>query len=75
VIVRFKEKRGDVFVFDGGCAGSEFTLECLGDSVYNFKGFISITPILEIIVCGVANYSDIQTAVNLMQLLIKEGLV
>ena len=73
--MKFKERRGNVFVFDGGYDSEELELEYLGDHVYNFKGFISITPSLEIIVCGVANYKDIQTAVSLMTILKDEGLV
>ena len=71
--MKFKEKRGNTFVFDGGYDLDELELEYLGDQMFNFKGFISVSVEMEVVVCGVAHYKDIQTAVNLMQILINEG--
>jgi len=78
--MKFKEKRGNVFVFDGGYAGGE--LELVQDS-YGFFNFNDVTItekqgkfcIARNGVYGFMSYQDIQTAVNLMQILIDEGLV
>jgi len=80
--MKFKEQRGNVFVFDGGYAGGELKLlkcqekdEELGlvfkyrHILISFSGHINTESI------GFARHSDIQTAVNLMQILIEEGLV
>ena len=79
--MKFKEKRGNTFVFDGGYAGEELELEYLGYSstmgeMRKYKHVI-VTPSLHISkdVDSFIEFSDIQTAVNLMQILIKEGLV
>ena len=73
MIVKFKEKNGDVFVFDGGYAGSE--LELTGSNgCYKYKN-IHININMNIWCFDIMKYQDIQTAVNLVQILIKEGLV
>ena len=77
--MKFKEKRGNVFVFDGGYAGGE--LEVLSTSLDNvitgiiYKGVV-VWKDMDIDTCGkIITYKDIQTAVNLMQILINEGVV
>jgi hypothetical protein len=75
--MKFKEKRGNTFIFDGGYAGEELELTYTGGGWYEFKG-LSISKQLVIDLedlCGVSGYRRIQTAVNLMQILIDEGLV
>ena len=77
--MKFKEQRGNVFVFDGGYAGGELELK------QDFYGGMICFFYKEVILFGdfhiktmigeSAPYRDIQTAVNLMQILIKEGLV
>ena len=71
--MNFKEKRGNVFVFDNGselenrgCTKAWFWYGNVGVNRY-----MAITLIEDVFV----PYEDIQTAVNLMQILIKEGLV
>lgn len=79
--MKFKEQKGNVFVFDGGSAGGE--LELLEYNKYDglfyiFMGNIMMTKQLEVGFVedrSSAKFSDIQTAVNLMQILIEEGLV
>lgn len=75
--MKFKEKRGDVFVFDGGYAGGELELERQGGKMSLFFRFkdVYIKQNLEINTEFTSTYQDIQTAVNLVQILIKEGLV
>ena len=71
--MKFKEQRGDVFVFDGGYAGGE--LELVGShGCYKFKN-IHININMNIWCFDIMKHQDIQTAVNLMQILIDEGLV
>lgn len=77
--MKFKEKRGNVFVFDGGYAGGELELiqrGCTG--AFFWFGNLAVTKNLGISIAeDMINvpYRDIQTAVNLMQILIDEGLV
>lgn len=68
--MKFKEQRGNVFVFDFG-----FKLEKHPwlDKYY-CKG-VWITKGLNISLDAPSHINDIQTAVNLMQILIDEGLV
>ena len=77
--MKFKEKRGNVFVFNGGYAGGE--LEVLSTKLdgvmkgITHKGVV-VWKDMDIDTLGdIVPYQDIQTAVNLMQILIKEGLV
>jgi hypothetical protein len=71
--MKFKEKRGNVFVFDGGYTGEE--LELVGShGVYRYNT-IHLNEKMHIWCFGIMSYQDIQTAVNLMQILINEGLV
>ena len=68
--MKFKEKRGNVFVFDFG-----FRLEKHHkQDRYYCKG-VWVTKGLTISLDAPSHINDIQTAVNLMQILIKEGLV
>ncbi len=77
--MKFKEKRGNVFVFDGGYAGEELELRhsIFGMSTYSYYvngDVILINRDLEVN-CEYMPFKEIQTAVNLVQILIKEGLV
>ena len=77
--MKFKEKRGNTFVFDRGYAGEELELRhsIFGANTYSYYvngDVILITRDLEVN-CEYMPFRDIQTAVNLMQILIKEGLV
>lgn len=74
--MKFKEQRGNVFVFDGGYAGGELRMVNDGDW-FIFKR-LKVSKQLNIDLedlMGVSSYKRIQTAVNLMQILIDEGLV
>jgi len=76
--MKFKEKRGNTFVFDGGYAGGE--IEVLSTNLDYIKGItyrgVVVWNDMDIdTLGGIVPFSDIQTAVNLMQILIKEGLV
>jgi hypothetical protein len=77
--MKFKEQRGSVFVFDGGYAGGE--LEVLSTKLdgvmtgITYKGVV-VWNDMDVDTLGtIVPYRDIQTAVNLMQILIDEGLV
>lgn len=73
--MKFKEKRGNTFVFDGGYDLGELELLKLINGFFVFKG-VYYNGDLEICTFdSVVPYKDIQTAVNLMQILINEGLV
>lgn len=77
--MKFKEQRGNVFVFDGGNAGKEIeALSTKLDGVMTgitHKGVV-VWRDMDVDTLGtIVPYRDIQTAVNLMQILIKEGLV
>lgn len=76
--MKFKEKRGNVFVFDGGYAGGEIEVVSikLGQkTVIKYKSVVAWND-MDIDTLGKkVKYIDIQTAVNLMQILIDEGLV
>tara|TARA_R110002074_G_scaffold121968_1_gene256491 strand:+ start:15408 stop:15626 length:219 start_codon:yes stop_codon:yes gene_type:complete len=72
--MKYKERRGNVFVFDGGYDSEELEL------TKKFGGYVflnvRINPDLDIdTLHGPASYKDIQTAVNLMTILKDEGLV
>ena len=76
--MKFKEKLGNIFVFDGGYAGEE--IKVLSTSLDQRTGIIHRGVVvwndMGIDTLGkIAKYTDIQTAVNLMQILINEGLV
>jgi len=76
--MKFKEKRGNTFVFDGGYAGRE--IEVLSTNLDHRVGItykaVVVWNDMDVDTLGeIVQYSDIQTAVNLMQILIKEGLV
>lgn len=76
--MKFKEQRGNVFVFDGGYAGGELELRTTlsGDAyVYETSSDLLIIDKELNISCEYVSYTDIQTAVNLMQILINEGLL
>jgi hypothetical protein len=76
--MKFKEKRGNVFVFDGGYAGGELELFELEDDWYRLADAdLDIRKDFAIRhdAHDYAYQKDIQTAVNLMQILIEEGLV
>lgn len=76
--MKFKEKNSNVFVFDGGYADDELVLFEGKDDWFTLVGTgLDIREDLSIRheSDGYAYYRDIQTAVNLMQILIKEGLV
>lgn len=74
--MKFKERRGNVFVFDGGYDLEELELERSVEAwgVNEFFMFedVIIHPNLEIVTSG-SSYRDIQTAVNLMNILKDEG--
>ena len=71
--MKFKERLGNVFVFDGGDEGSE--LKITGShGCYKYKN-IHINMNMNIWCFDIMKLQDIQTAVNLMQILINEGLV
>lgn len=78
--MKFKEKIGNIFVFDGGYAGGELELMQDGYGYLIFKNVIITEKQGEFCIAqngiyGFMSYQDIQTAVNLMQILINEGLV
>ena len=83
--MKFKEKRGNTFVFDGGYAGEELELEYRHFDSFEFQGknlfgSVVIDKEMNVSTCPVSGYfrvpfSDIQNAANLVQILIKEGLV
>lgn len=77
--MKFKERRGNVFVFDGGYDLDELELaECTNNTGWfnyvrnNSDVWINLDLVLD---CEHASYKDIQTAVNLMTILKDEGLV
>lgn len=75
--MKYKERRGNVFVFDGGYDSKELELSGphgLLAPYYNYKS-ICIRPDLNIFSEYVNPYKDIQTAVSLMTILKDEGLV
>ena len=77
--MKFKEQRGNVFVFDGGYAGKEIEVISTNlDSILSgiiYRGVV-VWKDMDVDTCGkIVQYRDIQTAVNLMQILIEEGLV
>ena len=77
--MKFKEQRGNVFVFDGGYANSEIeVLSTKLDGVMTgitYKGVV-VWKDMDVDTLGdIIPYRDIQTAVDLMQILIEEGLV
>jgi len=76
--MKFKEQRGNVFVFDGGYAGGELELhyssECGRVNEFYMYEEVVIQRDFRITTDG-SSYQDIQTAVKLMQILIDEGLV
>gem|GEM_PF-6383304 len=79
MIVKFKEQKCSVFVFDGGYAGGELELRrsIFGVNTYSYcvnGDVILINRDLEVN-CEYMPFKEIQTAVSLMQILIKEGLV
>jgi len=73
--MKFKEKIGSVFCFCDENTGEELDLLSLDDGFFLFDGiYLDINSN----VCTLdeaVKYSEIQTAVSLMQILIKEGLV
>jgi len=77
--MKFKEKCGNTFVFDGGYAGEELTLEQRGGTseFFWFKDVAVNTSLRVTMDDGCINvpYRDIRTAVNLMGILVKERLV
>jgi len=75
--MKFKERRGNVFVFDGGYDSEEMELVKQGGKMSLFFKFkdIYIKPSLEINTEYTSKYKDIQTAVNLMTILKDDGLV
>ncbi len=77
--MKYIEKRGSTFVFDGGHPSREFKLmKCVNDhNWFNYiegGNHICISHNLEID-CEETPYNHIQTAVCMMKILIKEGLV
>jgi len=78
--MKFKEKRGNVFVFKGGYEREEFELIQDGYGFFNFKDVTITDKQGEFCIArngtyGFISYQDIQTAVCMMQILIEEGLV
>lgn len=75
--MKFKERIGNVFVFDGGYDSEE--LDLVQDDEFGFFAFkfVVITPDFSVstYMGRMAPYKDIQTAVNLMTILKDEGLV
>jgi len=79
--VKFKEQRGNTFVFENELTGEELNM----DKVRGFPHPLYEYAQAEILVrtdlaiipmeSTAIFFEDIQTAVNLMQILIKEGLV
>lgn len=73
--MKFKEKRGNTVVFDGGYAGGELELLALNNGFFLFNGIYLGSECNVCTFDEMVKFSDIQTAVNLLQILIKEGLV
>ena len=77
--MKFKERRGNVFVFDGGYDSEELELRMsiitTGLYVYEVHGDVILIDRDLNIECAQMRYKDIQTAVNLMTILKDEGLV
>lgn len=77
--MKYKERRGNVFVFDGGSDSGELELveHKYDDWLYFPKGDLYIREDLAIKHDSddYCYYKDIQTAVNLMTILKDEGLV
>ena len=69
--MKFKNRKGALFIFNGGYEVPELTLEHLCLNEYQFNNVI-ITTDFKIRTIG-SSYSDIQIAFNLMQILMKEG--
>ena len=72
--MKLKERRGNVFVFDGGYDLEELELVYFRDA-YIFRGVVIRDDMK--LACNVSwvELKDIQTAVNLMTILKNEGLV
>ena len=68
--MKFKEKRGNKFLFDFGLRLEKHP----NKDKYYCKG-VWVTKELNISLDAPSHINDIQAAVNLMQILIKEGLV
>lgn len=76
--MKFKEQRDNVFVFEGGYEREEFELKSLNKSEFYWRPDCDVYIDKDLIIDlddGCASYQDIQTAVCMMQILIKEGLV
>lgn len=75
--MKFKERIGNVFVFDGGYDLDELELSGphgYAETYYSYNG-IYIREDLSVFSEHIIPYKDIQTAVNLMTILKNEGLV
>ena len=77
--MKFKERRGNVFVFNGGYDSEELELtDFYGTNLYLFKGVLEIDTWLNIYAHKESRgftLDQAQTAVNLMTILKDEGLV
>jgi hypothetical protein len=77
--MKFKEQRSNVFVFDGGNAVGELELKqgLYGGMIcFIYKEVMMFGDLhIKTMMGELVPYKDIQTAVNLMQILIEEGLV
>lgn len=75
--MKFKERRGNVFVFDGGYDSEELEVRKIDVVWYEFRNIlISNDLMIDLsLFSGVCHYNKIQTAVNLMTILKDEGLV
>lgn len=73
--MKFKERRGNVFVFDGGYDSEELEVLGLANGFFVYSGIYLDKDSNVCTFDEVAKYKDIQTAVNLMTILKDKGLV
>lgn len=73
--MRFKEKHEGVYYFDGGYDNTVLVLDTVGLDVFRFRGVLIRPNLMIKTVDACVSLSDIQTAINLMNILKGEGLV
>lgn len=73
VNMKFKEKQNGVYYFDGGYDKTVLVLECMGLDVFRFRGVLIRPNLMVKTTDGYVSLSDIQTAINLMEILKSEG--
>ena len=71
--MKFKNRKGALFIFNGGYEVPELTLKHLCLNEYQFNNVIITTDFK--IRTSDSSYSDIQIAFNLMQIIKNKGLV